>query len=602
MIKNRVYTVSLSVLLLLFAVFVVLWIYSFQRYFVLNYHEQAQLFQFNEQYFYTYLSNPGGIADYLGSFLTQFYLYPVAGSLIIAGSLALLIMLFYAVCKVHGNIGWLQAFLFVPGILLFMSFLNIYFNISYAVGLLIALSGFRLYMTCRTPVRQIVCIGLYSAVYFVSAGNAFLFLLLIVIFELFEKKYKFKYLYLLLAIAWSAILPWLSWRFIYYLPVKDAYFSLTFLKMFFPTWHHQALWISIPALYLLWRYLAPKTRKWNLAPWKMILPNSLIVAALIYFCTNSVYDRSAEILYRMEHEVQHNNWKETIRLANAYPGRNRLVCFYVNIALAKTGQLPYRMFQYKQVGEGGLFFDNEMTYFSMGEVYYQLGLIAEAEHSAFEALVISRKEPNVRTLRRLVYTNIARRDSATAVKYLRYFDRSPTYRAWAKQQHAHLAKAMADASFHIPGEPFITCFDDFFVDHNFPDKVLLKLLKCNPQNRIVFEYLMAYYMLQKDIEKIKWCIDAYYPNFNYPAIPAHYEEALLVYQSAMKAGDDLLKQYPVSSDTRQRFARYNQMYLSAQGNKRNFELLEKQFGATYWFYLHYVKPLSLQKNEEKNRY
>ena len=600
--KKRIGVVTVNLMVGLFAVAVALWIFYCQRYFVLNYHEQVQLFRLDNFYFLSYMSRPGGLVEYTGSFLTQFYCYPAVGSMIIAGISALVVLLFYHICKPTGTIGWLPFLLFIPAVLMFMSFVNIHFNISYAVGVVVALIGCRIYMAFRLPARSFAGLILLTAVYFTAAGNAFLWLVLIVIFEFFERKYKFKYLYLLLLLIWSVLLPWLSRQFIYTVSLADAYFSLTFLKMLFPTWKHQALWLSFPTLYLGWHFIAPLTNRWRFAPWKLLLPNGLLVATYLFFGAQNVYDRNAEILYRMDNEVQQNHWETTLSLSKTYPGRNRLVCYYTNIALARSGQLPYRMFHFKQVGAAGLFFDNEMTYFSMSEVYYQLGMIQEAEHGAFEALLFSPKEPRTRTLRRLVYTHIARRDSINAVKYLNYFKQSPTYRGWAQQQHTNLAYTMADPLFQIPGTPAPCRHADFFIDYALPDQTLQILLNTNPQHRMAFEYLMAYYLLQKDIEKVKWCIDTYYQHFDYPTMPTHYEEALLVYQSLTKSDEGFAKQYPVSNPTRERFKLYNQTFNNAKNNKHLLEQLEKQFGNTYWYYLHFNKPVSLQKNEEKNRY
>ena len=238
----------------------------------------------------------------------------------------------------------------------------------------------------------------------------------------------------------------------------------------------------------------------------------------------------------------------------------------------------------------------------IGEVYYRLGMIPEAEHCAFEALVSSPKEPNVQTLSRLALTNIVRRDSATAEKYISYFEQSLTYRKWARQQRSNLALAMVDAAFHVPGTPKPYHYRDFFITYQQPDYSLLKLLESNPKHRIAFEYLMAYWMLQKDVEQVKWCMDQFFENFDYPAIPTHYEEALIVYQNLMQEGDDFYMQYPVSQATRERFRHYAQAYKAAQGNKRNLEQLQKQFGNTYWYYVHFIDPSTLRKKDEQDRY
>ena len=319
----------------------------------------------------------------------------------------------------------------------------------------------------------------------------------------------------------------------------------------------------------------------------------------------SAYDHKAELLNKMAFSLQRGNWKSALALGKSYPTKNRLACYFTNIALAESGQMPYRMFHYTQVGAAGLFLDRQLTYFTLwylGEVYYRLGMIPEAEHCAFEALVSSPKEPNAQTIRRLVVTNIARRDSLAADKYLGYFERSLAYCEWAQQQRTYLAQAMADSAFHIPNTPEPYHYKDFFINYQHPENSLLMLLQSNPTHRMAFEYLMSYYMLQKDVEQVKWCMDQFYENFDYPGIPAHYEEALIVYQNSMQAGEEFYVQYPISQATRERFDRYLQAFKATQGSKRNFEQLEKQFGNTYWYYVHFVEPSTLQKKDEKNRY
>jgi hypothetical protein len=76
----------------------------------------------------------------------------------------------------------------------------------------------------------------------------------------------------------------------------------------------------------------------------------------------------------------------------------------------------------------------------------------------------------------------------------------------------------------------------------------------------------------------------------------------MVYKNATKEGDDFYTKYPVSQATRERFSQYVQAYKAAQTSKRSFELLQKQFGATYWYYMHFVEPSTLKKQDEQNRY
>jgi hypothetical protein len=234
-----------------------------------------------------------------------------------------------------------------------------------------------------------------------------------------------------------------------------------------------------------------------------------------------------------------------------------------------------------------------MWYFS--EIYYRLGVILPAEHCTFETMVLSQKELNARILQRLTLTNIARRDAATAEKYLRYLDHSLFYRKWALQQRTNLALAMADPDFHIPDTPVPVHCKDFFIPYQMPEYTLLMLLESNPKHRMAFEYLMAYSMLQRDLEKVKWCMDKFYGNFDDPAIPTHYEEALLLYKNVYEKGDDFFTQYPISNATHERYNSYMQAVKAAQLNKRKFEQFQKQFSNTFWYYMNLIDPSTLKK-------
>ena len=604
--RSRTDILILGLLLFAFAVFTVLFFYEYNRYFVLRYHEQMQLFRFDNLYFLSYMSQPGGLTKYAGSFLTQFYYYPLLGSMLITSVIGAVFLLFYAILQKRGAIFRLFALPFVPACLLMAAFVSIYFDMAAAIGLLFVLTGIRIYISCGKSYRYFAGPVLFTILYFVAAGNALLFSAFILLYEVFEGKNGLRSLFLIFIVVWSFSLPWIAWQTLYIVPVKEAFFALTPFNDPFTMVINHLLWLSIPALYVLWRMVANYVNRWKSASWKILLPNVLLTIFATIFSAYSVYDSKADTLYGMVFEGQNNHWEQVVALSKSYPTKNRLSSYYTNIALAQTGKMADRMFHYPQTGVSGLFLDRDLTYSSVwysGEAYYHLGMMLAAEHGALEAMVGSPKEPNVQTLQRLVYTNILRRDSATAMKYIRFFEHSPTYRKWAIMQRENLVSAMADATFTIPHQPTPVQSKDFFIVYQHPEQTLLQLLDDNPQHRIAFEYLMAYYLLSKDLERMKWCMDTYYDSAYYPSgIPVHYEEALLVYQNLMKSEADFFNQYPVSQATRDKYNSYIQAYLSAQGNKRATERLQKQFGQTYWFYLHFVEPANLQKNEEKNRY
>ena len=60
----------------------------------LHYQEQFQLFLFDSTYVWEIVRVPGGVADLLGRFSTQFFLYAWVGALIIAVLLSAVQLLF----------------------------------------------------------------------------------------------------------------------------------------------------------------------------------------------------------------------------------------------------------------------------------------------------------------------------------------------------------------------------------------------------------------------------------------------------------------------------------------------------------------------------
>ena len=594
--------------LFLFGVFAMVWFYVFNRYTVLYYQEQIQLFRFDRFYFLSFLNRPGGLSEYFGYFLTQFYFYPFAGAIILTAVLTAVVLLFYQICRSCGNIRQLFFISFIPAVLLMTSFANIFFDMPAALGILLVLGGFRCYMVMPLPVRYGAGLMLVAAIYFIAAGNALLLVALILIYELtdFESlkeqgKKRGKFLYLLLLSGWAALLPWLCWRLLYIVTIREAYFALTPANFFLPTIDSIFLWITIPALFLIWRLAANKTRLWNLSSLQVGVLNFLMASVMIFFCVYTMHGRNRSYtINRMTFELQHGNFDSVIAVGKDNPTNNRLVCYLTNIALYESGQMPYRMFHHKQMGTSGLFLNWEFAtdnilVFYLGEIYYRLGMILQAEHCAFESLVSSQKEPNVKILQRLALTNIARRDAATADKYLRYLDHSLFYRKWAQQQRTNLVYAMADSTFLIPNTPIPARSKDYFIAYQMPEYTLLMLLESNPKHRMAFEYLMAYSMLQKDLEKVKWCMDNYYENFDYPSIPTHYEEALLLYKNMFHEGPDFFTQYPISNATMERYDRFMQAVKATQGSERKLEQFKKHFSNTYWYYMNLNDPSTLKK-------
>jgi len=636
------------IILALFVLLVIFWLGQFNRYHVLYYREQMQLFRFNWFYFHSYWIKPGGIAGYISAFLTQFYFYPWIGATIVSCLLAGVYLLLDSICSRNGKTGYFFVVLFIPVFLLLMAFVNQHFMLSYLVGLMIGLVGFRIYITFKKPVRYISGFVLCLVVYIIAAGNTMLFVFLVLLYDLFLEKQKgtsknptrhaelvsasplyqgiadhvrnddcaksvdFRspqkslnhYVYLITLVIWTVVIPFLAYYFVYTINPREAFFALTPADFPFPNVVNVSAWLSIPFLYVCWIWAAGKIQRWKTVVWKMIV-SCLLVAGMCAGSISLVSNRKAETLTNMAFSIQNNNWERTIQLGTSYPFSNEMTSYFSNIALAELGQLPYRLFHNNQTGPTGLFLEWDKSYFTIlyiGEVYYRLGLIQEAEHSAFETMVGNAIEHNSLSLRRLVTTSIIMRDTALFNKYIRLFEQTLFYRQWAGRQRDYMAAALADSAYTLPGAPNKALCENFFLRYARPDFILNKLLENNPNHRLAFEYLMAWHLLDKDVESFKKGMDLYFNRFPYPDIPVHFEEALMVYQQ-VNPSLNILEQYPVSNQTRERFNNYIKSYQAVK-TQQQLAGLHRQYGKTYWFYLHFIHSKSNQiaDENETNRY
>ena len=128
-----------------------------------------------------------------------------------------------------------------------------------------------------------------------------------------------------------------------------------------------------------------------------------------------------------------------------------------------------------------------------------------------------------------------------------------------------------------------------------PSDQLELLLKRNPNNKMAFEYLVTYYLMEGNLAGFV----SHFPEgrvFNYPGIPRIMQEAFLVIASMRSNFDQNRLQSVVEPNTYQRFAAYQQILQSHQGNMSNAKReLQSRFGDTYWFYLMFERSQSLQQ-------
>lgn len=622
------------------------WLFFFNRYHIIGFHADTQLFRVDYLYFQSYLNKPGGLIDYLGSFLIQFYYYPWLGALIISLISAHLFLLFSRICG-QENTAIQRLFIFPAtlSVLFLIVCSDMYLHLTYVLAVWFVLVCMTVYRVIPAGTKRYVAGVLgYLITYFITGGNAILFVALVVLFEWFDKTpvsavgatsstksvspeqsgsrkqplpdQSFTpaarlsdsvrlYGYLLGLIVLSLVTPYLAHLFIYTATLKNTYLSFTPFLLNFANKIYTTAWIAVPALYFV--SLCLKEKRWlqYTKPWKIFLFSYILFAVGLFLGLRSVYEPEMEQLSHIEYEAERGKWEKVLALSEKYADswvNNALVVFYTNMALSEMGLLSSEMFHYDQTGNLGLFLEWMPTHFTpwhTGEQYYRLGVLQEAEHCAYETMMANQREYGARPLRRLVKTTLLRKDKNGFEKYIRLFEKSPMYRHWAKQQRAYY-----EAQKNVAGTQHQQAKDrDFFLNHKAPERNLIYLMSDNPKNRKVFETLTASALLQKQLHNFLTYMDKFYTNVGYPQMPRHFEEAILICTyGGDKSLEKVIERYPVSRETTDDFMQYTQLARGA-GSQAGIAKLKEKYGHTYWYYYLYADPQQINPQvESPNRY
>ena len=104
---------------------------------------------------------------------------------------------------------------------------------------------------------------------------------------------------------------------------------------------------------------------------------------------------------------------------------------------------------------------------------------------------------------------------------------------------------------------------------------------------MAFEYLMARYMLNKQLSKLVRNFERLH-DFDYRELPKHYEEAALIYIYGTRKPLNL-SGYLLSPQKRQQIEDFSRLLSSYGGNKQAASKeLSKKFRNTYFFYYMYA--------------
>ena len=548
----------------------------------LHYQEQYQLFLFDCSYVWEIVKLPGGMADLLGRFCTQFFLYAWVGALIIALLLSAVQLLTLRLT----NWGRFFGLSFVPSFLLWLFLLdeNALLGGVWAVLLtLLATWAFNKLPSGWT--RRILLIAAIPILYWMAGPVCVLFFLLQAphLTSRPSPLTSHPWMGFTIPLLLLAVMPFILSSCLP-VPTDNLWYGIHYHR--YPTEFPTLLWLATLSIFVLIFIVRAfhRSRKslegGQLFTILFSLYTFLLMGLLVWKNSNF----KAEKVMQYDFMASHQQWNRIIETINTDKPNNQIGVTVQNLALAMRGLLADHMFEYNQNGIFGLLPEVKRDATSpmpTAEAFYQLGMANFAQHAVFEAQeAILDYQKSARCYKRLAQTNLINGNYDVARKYLMALQKTLFYSDWANETLSLLGNEQAIAKHPEYGHLRQMAFKDnfFFTDHVTPEMLQL-LFSGNKNNRLAYEYLMAEYLLTGDLDNFANYV-GWGEQLGYTAIPRHFQEALVLRWSMRhEQGEPMPAQ--VSPSIVQRFSQFIS-YIKSPTITR--EGLAQNYGDTYWCY------------------
>lgn len=560
----------------------------------LCFQEQYQMFLFDSGYFLERIVLPGGLADYISEFLVQFYYMPVLGGAIIALLLMGIQTAVWGLMKQYGARhdfpGYLLSFL--PSIALWCAMGDQNVLLSFVVALFGALVIGWIHNRFHNRLVKVVFELVSTAlVYWLLGPVVFLYAVLMIGDTLKNAKQKgnvfsgigYSAVILILTVAWIL----LTTQTLQY-PLYRIFAGLNYYR-------YPGAISPLPFVVMVWAVVIPflgmipchrkSLQKLQQSKVVIVLSYVLVIVAS-WFGIKTSFDEMTYELIDYDFLVRTEQWDKIIEKAEKKPATTPLSVSCVNLALSQKGVLADRLFEFYQNGGEGLFptFTRDMiSPVSTAEIFFRLGMVNDAERYMFEAQeAIPNYRKSARLTRRIIECEIINGNYQVAAKLLRRLQKTLYYRNWANQTMALLGNEKAINRHPIYGKlrKYREKKQDFLFSDREMDQMLGLLFLNDNHNRMAYEYLMCYELLQRNMEKFV----QYYPLgrfVGYDHIPRTFQEILI--GNWMKThSDPRTIPYSVDAQNVNNTLNFIQLYMQ---NPKDPQLGQQPYVSNAWHYV-----------------
>ena len=568
--KSKVSGAILCVSLLAFIVFVVYLLYINQEVFYTA-HDRSE-FVFGAPFFHTLMSKPFGLMQYVGAWLTQLFVEPTVGSVVLV---AIWTLIFYVGTKAFKLQGSASALMLLPVACLLTSVTDLGYWIyistirgywfSQSVGYLIML--LLLWAARQTPRKWHLAWYLFGVCIYPVLG--WFALLFVICLALVEKPTWRELLGLVLLIFTASI-----WHTQFYSNLKADDVVMAGFPRFetpsdssphlsIPFWVLGAVSVLIP---VCGRYLA-----------KAFVPIICVVAGVAFTWSLMYQDKNYVDEMRMVRYAENDNWKEVLAIAEDNKTPTSTMVFLKNIALMNEGGLFERSFKLRN---DAVSINNpdtlHVTLLDIASplVYYNYGMMNEAIRLNFENAIQAGFSPFY--LKMLSRCALAVGDKNLVERYTTILHHSPFYGDW---QPAPVTAKIKELQ---------KCYPDEITGVENSDSYIVNGISLwyESDSKVASEQALFYAMMRCDSRRFWPALRNYVKLHLEEQFPLHAMEAYILYVD--KAPEEKRMMLPVEQSV---YERYKKFWATLESKAKPGMTIEKvgeemreEFGDTYWWY------------------
>lgn len=556
---------------------------------ILFFQEKSSLFLFSREYISEKLWQPGGPLYLLSGFLTSFYYYPVAGSVIISGIITLTtLVISRCIFNISGRNE--KIYPFVIGLLMFLLHTEYTILVQASCGMFLAVCAFSIFVKAAKKSWWWVPVILTPLLYIIAGGFCWIFIFIATLHLIISER---KLLSVRIGSLWGMM-------FLVFIVSRNLiFYSSDTTLLFFPMQLPDdslarmifllisALIAILPVIAVV-RFPVPNflSATYHSENWI----RAVVVLAVMLMMGVYRYDKKNVHYFHAEKLFYEGKYDELIDYSTRIPSTNTLTLFFTNIALAEKGILNDRLFGFLQSPEGKtLFLKWEMIREILkrgGYFYYSTGMINEAHRWAYENMVMTGHTPE--GLKMLIRTELINGNYKMAAKYVSLLKKTLFYKKDA--QHFEKLLFNDDAvknDVELGAKRKKKVKADFFSITDDPYINIERVNYIDSLNSEAFNYKIAYLLLKKDYKTLS----ANLPRFaelGYKAFPTHVEEAILAISTMNNGESPYHGTLRVSRLTEERWTQFLTVFQQYGNDPRKAEpALRKQFGNTFWYWAFY---------------